>query len=95
MNKLINGTIKFMVNKLGMNDKEIHALANLILFLILSVIRNTEIAIWSCFWLSVGKEVGDYFNKESSGYAGDLIADFIGIIIGYLVMMAFTFVFGA
>ena len=88
MNKLINGTINFMVNKLGMNDKEIHALANLILFLILSGLRNTEIAFYSCFWLSVGKEVGDYFNPNSSGYAGDFIADMVGIVAGYLIIVA-------
>ena len=95
MNKLINGTIKFMTVTLHMNDKHIHALANFVLFIILASLRNLEVAGWSCFWLSVGKETGDYFNPKSSGYMGDLVADFVGIILGFLVMMAFTLVFGA
>jgi len=30
--------------------------------------------------LAIGKETGDYFNPNSSGYVGDLLADAVGII---------------
>lgn len=38
------------------------------------------------FGLAIGKEVGDYFNKNSHDYFGDLLADGLGILAGALIV---------
>jgi len=57
----------------------------------LIIIVSLAVAIALSVGLSFGKELGDYFNPNSSGYAGDLLADLIGIIFG---IMASVFIYG-
>ena len=81
MRKIIN-----FFTKLGMNDKDIHALINIIIVVFFSF-WNIGIGVFFALGLSIGKEVGDYFNPTSNGYFGDLIADFIGILIGLSLVL--------
>lgn len=89
MNKvdiIINKIIVFMVVKLHLNDKKIHALANLLIILAIGFFELKG-AIYLAAGFSGGKEVGDYFNPNSHGYFGDIVADVIGILIGVTIIL--------
>jgi hypothetical protein len=62
-------------------DKLLHFGVNFIVVITASIFGCTGIGISLAIGLSIGKEYGDYHNVASTGYALDLLADAIGIIV--------------
>lgn len=67
-------------------DKFYHFIVCFIATLVVGVL-STMWGVCFALGLGIGKEVGDYFNKNSGWSWGDLIADLIGIATAVIMLI--------
>ena len=67
-------------------DKFYHFIVCFIATLVVGVL-STMCGVCFALGLGIGKEVGDYFNKNSGWSWGDIIADIVGVLTGLLIVL--------
>ena len=90
MNKLKTTILRWVVNVatfLGVpSDKLLHFLCAMLCMIVVSLLTNDCIGLIVSLAVSIGKELYDKFSGKGNAEWGDLIADMVGIAIGWLIV---------
>ena len=68
------------------SDKLLHFLCAMLCMIVVSLFTNDCIGLIAALAVSIGKELYDKFSGKGCAEWGDLLADIIGIAIGWLVV---------
>lgn len=84
--KVLRGVVR-VATLLGIpSDKLLHFLCALLCMVTISLLTNPCIGLIAALAVSIGKELYDKFSGKGCAEWGDLLADIIGIAIGWLVV---------
>lgn len=68
------------------SDKLLHSICSLLLVIVLSLIFPIWASVLITLFIGISKEVYDKVSKKGHAEIKDLIADLIGILIGFLII---------
>lgn len=84
--KILRWVVK-AATRLGVpSDKMLHFLCAFACMISMSLVFNECVGLLATFAVSIGKELYDKFSGKGCAEWGDLLADIIGIAIGWLVV---------
>ena len=83
----ILGLVAQVATFLGVpSDKMLHFSCAMLCMIVVSLLTNDCIGLITALAVSIGKELYDKFSGKGCAEWGDLISDFLGMLVGYILV---------
>ena len=85
---LILGIARKIGNFIGVDtDKVLHFVCSLVVVLVIGLPTNVWIGVTAGLFIGIGKEIGDEMSPSNRWSWGDILANCLGIIAGWLILL--------